>query len=69
LSILEQREQIEDFLKASPSLSRTLDTVVKDVYPRARRRAAVETGLLVDTFPADCPWPVAQVLDVNFWPK
>jgi Domain of unknown function DUF29 len=67
-TILQQRQQIEDLLKASPSLRRALDAEVKDVYPRAREYAALRTGLKLDTFLADCPWTVAQVLDVNFWP-
>ena len=38
-------------------------------YRRARRDAADDTGLPLATFPETCPWPVAQVLDEDFWPE
>ena len=38
-------------------------------YRRARRDAADDTGLPLATFPEACPWPVAQVLDEDFWPE
>jgi hypothetical protein len=28
-----------------------------------------EVLLPVATFPEACPWPVAQVLDADFWPE
>ena len=67
-SILQQRYQLADLLATSPSLRRTLDGAVKDVYPRSRRRAAVQTHKPLDTFPADCPWTIAEVLDEDFLP-
>jgi hypothetical protein len=33
------------------------------------RDAADETGLPLATFPEACPWPLAQVLDEDFWPE
>jgi hypothetical protein len=65
----EQRGQLDDILNASPSLRRALNAEVKNVYLRARHRAAIQTRLPLEIFPADCPWTVAQVLDVNFWPN
>ena len=38
-------------------------------YPHVRQQAADETGLPLSTFPATCPWQVAQVLDHNFYPR
>jgi hypothetical protein len=35
----------------------------------ARRDAADETGLPLATFPEACPWPIAHVLDEDFWPE
>jgi hypothetical protein len=31
-------------------------------YEKARRRAAVETGLAEDAFPAECPFTLDQVM-------
>jgi hypothetical protein len=38
-------------------------------YRHAREDAADETGLPLATFPEACPWPLAQVLDEDFWPE
>jgi hypothetical protein len=68
-TISNQREDIDDLLNESLSLRQMLDPAVKDRYRRARERAARATELNLDTFPTDCPWTTAQVLDVNFWPN
>jgi Domain of unknown function DUF29 len=68
LTIEEQRERVDQVLRESPSLRRSLDAALKDAYGSARRRAAIETSFNIDTFPAACPWRVSQVLDVNFLP-
>jgi hypothetical protein len=39
------------------------------VYRDAREDAADETDLSLATFPEACPWPIAQVLDADFWPE
>jgi hypothetical protein len=38
-------------------------------YRYARRKAALATELPMATFPEACPWPLAQVLDEDFWPE
>jgi len=68
ITVSNQREGIEDLLNESPSLRHMLDAVLKDRYRLARERAARATESNPDTYPADCPWTVAQVLDPNFWP-
>jgi hypothetical protein len=40
-----------------------------EAYRHARADAPDETGLPLTTFPELCPWPVAQVLDEDFWPE
>ena len=64
------RVEIEDRLTGSPSLRSHLDTLLHDVWPRARRLAAsrmADHGEHPD-IPADCPFTPAQVLDDDFWP-
>lgn len=40
-----------------------------DVYQWTQQQAAADTGLLLETFPAACPWTAEQVLDEDFWPQ
>lgn len=68
ITIDEQRRRLEKLLKESPSLHAQLATFVAEAYPGAIRAATVETGLPADTFPLECPWTPAQVLDEDFWP-
>jgi hypothetical protein len=63
-----QRTEIEDVLRRSPSLRRSLSGLTVEAYPGAARRASIETGLSQNTFPAECPFSVAQILDPEFLP-
>ena len=67
-SIGEQRIHIEGVVADSPSLARFPDEAMDWAYLRARRAAADETGLPIETFPAACPYPVSDALDLNFMP-
>lgn len=60
-TIVEQRSEIEDLLKASPSLRRLVPNYVTDVYPGARKRAAIETKIPEKQFPAENPFSVDDV--------
>jgi flagellar biosynthesis/type III secretory pathway protein FliH len=69
-SIEEAREAIEDLLEESrTSMEAETQRQFAKQYARARRKASRETGLALATFPEVCPWPVAQVLDEDFWPE
>ena len=69
LTIRHARREIAKRLGDSPSLrdhpARYLDTA----YRHARSDAPDATGLPLTTFPEACPWPLAQVLDEDFWPE
>ena len=67
-TIGEQRGAIELVLQDSPSLRPTLSEVVGRAYPRAVRKASVETGLPASSFPHTCEWSVHEVLDDAFLP-
>ncbi|MBE9062431.1 DUF29 domain-containing protein [cf. Phormidesmis sp. LEGE 11477] len=67
-SISNARIEIEDILSDSPSLKSYLPTVVAKSYANARTLAAAETGLTVETFPADCPYILKKALDLDFLP-
>jgi hypothetical protein len=68
-SVLRARVEVADRLEHQPSLQRLAPELLAQAYPRARRLAAAETGLSLATFPAACPWALAQVLDDDFWPE
>jgi len=56
--------QIEDSPSLQPYPAEQLDAA----YARARRRAAKQTELPLNTFPAKCPYAIADVLDEDFLP-
>ena len=68
-SIGNARAEIADRLEDQPRLGLLVPALLASAYPRARRLAAGETGLPLATFPEACPWPLAQVLDEDFWPE
>jgi hypothetical protein len=69
-SIEEAREAIEDLLEESrASMEAESRRQFAKQYVRARRKAPRETGLPLTIFPEACPWPLAQVLDDDFWPE
>ena len=67
-SIRVQRNRLADHLDDNPSLKPLLPQALTAAYRDASLEAVVETGLPGATFPAACPWTVAQVLDGGFWP-
>jgi len=67
-SILEQRQRIADAIEESPSLRSYPALVVEKEYRIARLRAAGDTDLPVELFPADCPYSSADILREDFFP-
>jgi hypothetical protein len=68
-TIANGRVLVQEDLEDNRSLARELTALEDWAYPRARRDAAKDTGLPLATFPDVCPWPLAQVLDEDFWPE
>jgi hypothetical protein len=67
-TITTQRLELDGVLAQSPSLRPKLASGLADNYARAVKRAAAETGLGSDRFPATCPYRIEQVLDEDFLP-
>ncbi len=63
-----QRVELQRLLRINPSLRGRRAAELTDAYADARRLAAAETGLPVDTFPETCPFTPDQVEDPEFWP-
>ena len=68
-TITTQRQKLELLLADSPSLRREVAERLIYAYPRARVRASRETDLALATFPANCPYTAAQVLNDAFFPE
>jgi hypothetical protein len=69
LSIENTRYQLEEHLDDNPSLKSQLDQVTRSAYRRAVNDAAIETGLMRGTFPAECPYGYDQAISPDFWPE
>lgn len=68
-TIRTQRRELRRLLAQNPSLRPLVPSAIIDSYPDARLDASEETGLPLTTFPATCPWTLAQVLEAEFWPE
>jgi hypothetical protein len=67
-SVDNARYEIKRRLTESPSLRPRVPELAEHAYANARRNAMRETGLPLDTFPADCPFTIEQLLDDDYWP-
>jgi hypothetical protein len=67
-AIVEHRQCLADQIEDSPSLSGFIPLALPKAYAYARTRAQLQTGLPLATFPPACPWELADVLNVEFWP-
>lgn len=67
-SIRNARAEMAVLLEDSPSLRQAVPSLMTRWYALARQDAADETRLPLATFPAQCPWTMAQILDEAFWP-
>jgi len=67
-TIDEQRSQLQLILRDSPSLKPYLQDQLADCYQSARQGAAKETHLAIATFPLECPFTEAQMLDIDYLP-
>jgi Domain of unknown function DUF29 len=63
-----QRLEIADLLADNPSLKPELEAALERSYLKAVKLAVQETNLSQRTFPEDCPYPLAEMLDDRFYP-
>jgi hypothetical protein len=68
LTIQRERSNAARRERRNPSLRAKANEIVDEIYPDARREAAIETGLPLDTFPAQCPFTLAQLRDDEYLP-
>lgn len=67
-SIDVQRKRVFKVLSENPGLKPQLSGIFDDAYEQSIYEAVQETGLDVENFPAQCPWPFDQVMDSGFYP-
>jgi len=67
-AIIVQRSDLARLLKDMPSLRKLLPKELLEIYFTAVVKAAAETRLPEDTFPATCPFSVDQILEPTFFP-
>jgi ribosomal protein L29 len=67
-TIREQRRQINNLLRESPSLRPFTAEILPETYGDARQDAIDETGLPETEFAADCPFTLDEVLARDFLP-
>jgi Domain of unknown function DUF29 len=67
-TIIEQRYRVKDQLENSPHLQKYLSEAVTKAYPKSVSLAVKETGLVVKTFPQECPYLIEQLLEDDFYP-
>ncbi|AUB81585.1 DUF29 domain-containing protein [Candidatus Thiodictyon syntrophicum] len=67
-TIIAQRDRLAKRLSKSPGLQASLPATLAEAYDDAARLASKETQLPRATFPATCPYSIAQILDDGFYP-
>ncbi len=68
-SIREHRRRILKAFRNSPSLKRYFEEIFDESYQEARKQAADETELSLNTFPEICPFKFEQVLNMDYLPE
>jgi hypothetical protein len=69
LAIKNQRLEIIDLLKESPSLKHEIELQFHHAYEKAILFASEETGIDENEFPDHCPFTLEQCLDNRFFPE
>ena len=69
LTIQEQRDQLHELLADNPSLKNQMTASLDRTYPRAVKRTVLETSLVEETFPKECPFRLEDILNESFWPN
>jgi hypothetical protein len=68
LTIFEHRKRLAKLFRDSPSLRNYYAQVFGECYQNARKMAAIETGLPLETFSPDPPFDEEEVLNSDYLP-
>lgn len=67
-TIIEQRSQLQDLLKDSPSLKPILREIFDECYAEERINTALKTDLSLEELPSEPPFTLENALDVVYFP-
>lgn len=67
-TITEQRRKLVRLLAQNPSLKSELPESFAEAYQDARLAIVAQTDLPEETFPANCPYTLEQLVNRDFWP-
>lgn len=67
-SIFEHRDRLLEAFEVSPSLKPYFREVFAKCYTKARKKASLETGLPISTFPTESPFTPEETLDTEYLP-
>ena len=67
-TIVEQRTRLARLLRENPGLKPQRRARFDEAYADARKLAAAETGLPIDTFPETSPFTLEEATNEDFWP-
>lgn len=65
-TIANQRDDLQDLLEENPGLRQYVPELLIKAYRNARREAAAETGLKLETFPDVYSYGIEQILNAEF---
>ena len=68
-SIVEHRRRMRKLIKESPSLLAIARGMFSECYADSCEQAAAESGLSPDSFPAEPPFSLEQILDPKYLPE
>ncbi|MEQ8758087.1 MAG: DUF29 domain-containing protein [Coleofasciculus sp. G1-WW12-02] len=63
-----QRLDVSELLEENPSLKPYLEEALQKAYAKGVLLAVGETELPIRTFPAECPYNLAEILEDSFYP-
>ena len=67
-TIFEHRDRLIELFEESPSLKPYFEEVMNKCYEKARKKAAIETGMDIGLFPTDLPFTLEEILDTEYLP-
>lgn len=68
-TIEEHRQRIEEAFEDSPTLKNYLSGIFDECYQKAKKLAAKETGISIDTFPTKSPFTEKETLNPEYLPN
>lgn len=68
-TIFEHRDRLMEAFEVSPSLKPYFREVFAKCYTKARKKASLETGLAISTFPTESPFTPEETLNTEFLPE